>query len=432
MRPWLRIAAPSTDRGWLAAILAVAAVARVGWVLAAGPAALDASDDAKAYHDLAVNLVERHQFVTTIDPPHRLDEPYAQRPPLTPLVLALPYAILGPNVRWGQLVMAVLGVLTVAALFALTRRVFSRPVAIIAALLAAGSPFLVFLAAVPLTENLAALLYLLIAIALLNLASAASTGWALAAGALLGAAALNRPQILVLAPLIPCWAWVSLRTLAGRRRMALAGLILGSWMLVITPWTLRNLQLFGRLIPVSLQGGIALYEGNNPFTGTALDKLENGARGWYDDPRWGKELSGLPPAEADRRALRLAVSYAGEHPGEVAGYAWRKLRIFWSAYDHPVHALSWYPVLVLSVIGLAWTRRQWRELLPVHLLMVTTMLTAMAFTSMPRFRALVEPFLLMFASFALVRLFEMVEARRTVRGPDAWTSDAARDSSDGS
>ena len=69
-------------------VLFVAAlIVRLGWVLLAGSDALTYSDDARADHDLAVNLVQRHQFVTTIDPPHRLDVPYAQRPPLTPFAL---------------------------------------------------------------------------------------------------------------------------------------------------------------------------------------------------------------------------------------------------------------------------------------------------------------------------------------------------------
>jgi hypothetical protein len=264
----------------------------------------------------------------------------------------------------------------------------------------------VFLAALPLTENLAVLLYLSIALAMLTIAATPTATWGLVLGALLGVATLNRPQILALLPLVPLWAWLSLRAVPPRRRAVFASLVLGTWVVVITPWTLRNHQLFGRWIPVSLQSGMALYEGNNPFTGTALDQLEAGARGWYDDPRWSEPLAGLAPADADRRARTLAVAYMMDHPAQVLSYSWRKLMIFWRAYNHPLHAVSWYPVLLLSLIGLAWTLNRWRELLSVHLLIWSTMLTAMAFTSMPRFRAPVEPFLLMFAAAAIVRLWQ--------------------------
>ena len=94
----------------------VALIVRLGWVLLVGRHALAYSDDAKADHDLAVNLVERHQFVTAIDPPHRLDVPYATRPPLTPFALASVYLIFGPHLLAGQLFLACVGALSVVAL----------------------------------------------------------------------------------------------------------------------------------------------------------------------------------------------------------------------------------------------------------------------------------------------------------------------------
>jgi hypothetical protein len=71
-----------------------------------------------------------------------------------------------------------------------------------------------------------------------------------------------------------------------------------------------------------------------------------------------------------------------------------------------VHRASWYPVLALSVLGFLWSAKRWRELLPLHLLIIQTALIAMVFTSMPRFRAPVEPFFLLMAAVALDRLWE--------------------------
>jgi len=44
--------------------------------------------------------------------------------------------------------------------------------------------------------------------------------------------------------------------------------------------------------------------------------------------------------------------------------------------------------------------------LPIHLLILQTVLTAAIFTSMPRFRAPVEPFFLLMAAFALHQLWQ--------------------------
>jgi 4-amino-4-deoxy-L-arabinose transferase-like glycosyltransferase len=390
---------------WPLLLFWLALAFRVGWILLRGGLALSHSDDAKAYHDLAVNLAERHQFVTAIDPPHRTDLAYAARPPLTPFALATVYSMFGSHLLAGQLLLAALGALTAVIVYFLGRELFSSPVGILAGFLVAAYPLFVFLAAVPLTENLAMPLYSCLALALARGATTAAPRHALASGCLLGVATLNRPQILGFLPfLLPLvtLGWGSTWP-AKFRNLAL---MVAVWAMIVAPWTVRNYALFGRLIPVSLQGGSALYEGNSPYTQTALTQLERGARGWYDDPRWGRELAGLSPADVDRQAFRLAVEFITEHPMRVIGYAAQKVGIFFSAYDHPLSWASWYSVLALSLLGLWWTVREWRRLLPIHLLVVETLLIAAVFTSMPRFRAPVEPFFLLLAAVALQRLWE--------------------------
>ena len=387
---------------WL--LVALALAARIGFALGSGIDPLSASDDAKAYHDVAVNVVSGHGFVTTLDPPHRLDVAYATRPPLTPLTLALGYAVFGPKVVIAQLVLALVGAFGVLGVYLLARELFSASVAGVSGLLAALHPFFLFLAAVPLTETLAITLYTWIALALLRLRASPTPARAIVAGVLLGLASLNRPQLLGFVPFVIVWAWLALDT-DRRRALGTALLVLLAWGLCLAPWTARNYGLFHRVIPVSLQAGSTLYQGNNPYAEVPLRRLREGARGWYNDPRWGEPIEGLAPLEADRRALRLALDYIRAHPGAFVSYAAQKEAIFWSAYDHPVHRLSWYAVAALGVTGLVLTRRRWRDLLGVHLLIVETALVAMVFTSMPRFRAPVEPFLLVLAAVTVVQLW---------------------------
>src|SRR5207244_8430145 len=136
-------------------VLFVAAlIVRLGWVLLAGSDALTYSDDARADHDLAVNLVQRHQFVTTIDPPHRLDVPYAQRPPLTPFALVAAYIVFGPQLLAGQLLLACLGALSVAGLWLLGKQLFLAQVGRRGGILPAVYRVLAFFAVITLTWNL--------------------------------------------------------------------------------------------------------------------------------------------------------------------------------------------------------------------------------------------------------------------------------------
>jgi len=68
----------------------------------------------------------------------------------------------------------------------------------------------------------------------------------------------------------------------------------------------RNYYHFGRFIPISTNGGINLYIGNNPY-----------ATGEY---RWDSvvtnPLERLPEYERDKEASRLAKKYMKNHPLE--------------------------------------------------------------------------------------------------------------------
>ena len=405
-------------------LFVVALIVRLGWVLLTGRHALAYSDDAKADHDLAVNLVERHQFVTVIDPPHRLDVPYATRPPLTPLALAAVYLVFGPHLLAGQLLLACVGALSVVALYLLGARIFSEQVGIVAAVLAALYPFFVFLSAVPLTENLAILLYTILALCLTKSDRAHTPKHAAVTGCVLGLAALNRPQILGFVPLLAVLALVETAQ-PWAQRLRWLGVTLACTAAVAAPWVIRNHSALGGWFPISLQGGSVLYQGNNPYTQTALSRLEAGARGWYNDPRYGSELAGLTPMEGERKQLRLGMGFITEHPGEALRYSAQKVKIFFSAYADPVARASWYPVFAVSLLGFFWTAKRWCQLMPIHLLMFQTVLTAAIFTSMPRFRAPVEPFFLLMAAFALHQLWErraLVGSYRLPGGHGANTS----------
>jgi hypothetical protein len=82
------------------------------------------------------------------------------------------------------------------------------------------------------------------------------TAWALAAGALWGIATLVRPTSLILPPFVLLAAWWT----RGRRRgLRTAALVTLAMAVVIAPYTLRNLRVSGRFIPVNAQDGFALW-----------------------------------------------------------------------------------------------------------------------------------------------------------------------------
>jgi hypothetical protein len=91
--------------------------------------------------------------------------------------------------------------------------------------------------------------------------------------------------------------------------------------LTLLPWTIRNAYVFHSLVPISTNGGINMFIGNNPE-----------ATGCYSIPKnWKTELDGAVPLSldkptrelaSDRYATARAVAFIREQPGRAIAL-WR-------------------------------------------------------------------------------------------------------------
>lgn len=392
-------------RRGLLSVFVLALAARLAAVLIFGMGGPDVSDDARAYHDIAVNLITRQAYVTDSDPPHRLDAPYATRPPLTPWLLAAVYSISGPSWRVGQLAMVLVGAVGCVLIALLGRRLFEDRVGLAAGVIAASYPFLVLVSTLPLTENLSVVLYVLLAICLSRVQDRRRRLDALGAGVILGLAALNKPTILAAVPLLAGWL---LLTAGENRKQAatLAILLLAGTVATLVPWNVRNYHRLGAVFPVTTQAGAALQMANGYHADYPLSRLENGAAGWYDEPGSGVPVDGLSAFDADRKRRDVAWQFIRTHPAKFLEQSVRKLRVFWAAYPHPVHRVTWAGLALLSLAGVFLTRGNRRRLMPMYLLILQLALVHAVFVVLPRYRLAIEPFLIVFGAYALVWLFD--------------------------
>jgi hypothetical protein len=161
---------------------------------------------------------------------------------------------------------SILGALAALAVHRLAARFTSRRRAAVAGALAALHPGLVFYAPALMTEGVTASLLALAVWAVAWSRDAATRGgarWAplLVLGAVLGAATLVRPQVLLMAPAFGALAWAPF----GARRAAMAaGAATVVALAVCAPWTTRNCTRLGRCALVSVNGGWNLLIGAHP------------------------------------------------------------------------------------------------------------------------------------------------------------------------
>jgi 4-amino-4-deoxy-L-arabinose transferase-like glycosyltransferase len=187
-------------------------------------------------------------------------KPWAHYPVGYSGLLALFYAIFGPSPLVAPILNALLGALLVALVHRLARRVVSENRARIAAGLCALHPGLIAFSALVMSELLAATL--LLAALLVALRYRQGLRGTLAAGALLGLAALVRPVSLLALPLLFVlyegpWPRALQRTLYA----------LGVALLVIAPWTARNCLRMDGCALISTNGGWNLAIGALTETG---------------------------------------------------------------------------------------------------------------------------------------------------------------------
>jgi tetratricopeptide (TPR) repeat protein len=190
-------------------------------------------------------------------------------PPLYPYLLGIVFRLFGPSYAVVYLLQALMGLANIALVHRIGSAVFNPRVGLIAACGAAlYAPFPFFEMKVMgttlgVTLNLAALLLLVRAESVVSRAGERFPAHWFAAGLLIGVAALVLPGTILLALL---YAGTKARRHPRVTVAILAGAFLG-----LLPALIHNLYVAADPLPLSGQGGITFYQGNNPKSAGLYD-----------------------------------------------------------------------------------------------------------------------------------------------------------------
>ncbi len=298
------------------------------------------------------------------------------RAPLYPFWLSLIYRVFGHDLAAVRVIQAVVGAGTAAALAGAGHRLGGRTAGWTAGLLTALYGPLVFFDAELLIPNL---LLALLAWMLFALAGRPSLRNALVAGALLGLAAVARPNALALLPAAGVWvAWRDrIPGMAGRGlRFGRAGALAGLALLPALVVTGINLAAEGSAVFISSQGGVNFYAGNHPGAdGRSVDIPELGPMvSWKEFTQSAErvaEASAGRPLNSGQVSgwwMGRGLRWLREHPGDAAELYLKKLYYLLNAFEIPNNRDLYFGrpgVLRVLVVKTPWLVIPWGLVFPV-------------------------------------------------------------------
>ncbi|MHB8682555.1 MAG: ArnT family glycosyltransferase [Acidimicrobiales bacterium] len=391
--------------------------------------------DAADYNRLGISLATGHGWGTS----HFAHGggPTALRPPLYPMVLGVFYKVFGVHVTGARLLAALLGAVTVVLLIAATWLLWGRRVALVAGAVAALFPPMVMASTSLMSEAVALPLEMAALLFALHHRQTRNLWWALSSGAALGLMTLTRPSLAVLVlPLILLLGGV---LTAGRdrqrdggaagwiRRLTPAVALVLAGTLVVLPWLIRDRLTLHTWVPITTQDGFVVSGTYNTTSGNDPDHPAAWRPATYD-PTISAIIATHPHADevqTDALLQSAATRYLRQHPAYLAKVVYYNTRRLFDLtspseiraattqeYGLPgkwgdAEMASGILILVLALAGLA--LRQGRRV-PVAYLVAPVLLwlSTVVLQAIPRFRAVIDPFLIQLAAVALLAAWARV------------------------
>lgn len=375
---------------------------------------------------IASALAAGHGFSS---PLHVPTGPTAWMTPLFPLLLSGIFRVTGIFSWTSYLVIetldSALSALAVWPILSIGRKVFGETTGLTAGWVWAFLPTAVHYAVNWVWDTtLVTLLFALAFLATLSLCNSARTGAWFGYGLLCGLTVLTNAAVVSVFPFLLGWAAMKVRGIS-RRWLPLAGLAVAAFVLVLSPWWIRNYSVFHRFIPFRSNLGLELWLGNNsrnPDILSAWLHPDQDADEMNEMVRLG-ELAYMDTKNHEAR------DWIRSHPGQFLRNSLDRMEDTWIAFDEPfwqilllppylilINALSvLFPVLTFTGALLA-TRRHNPYAAPLALVLLVFPLVYYVTHSSMRYRQPIEPYMTILSAYTLVSLASALRPRRAA-GP---------------
>ena len=364
---------------------------------------------------IASSIASGHGFSSPLQGP---SGPTAWLPPVYPYMLASIFKFFGIYSGGSALVAltlnSVLSALTCVTIFAIGEKTFGPKVAALAGWTWAVFPYAVFWSTNWIwATSLSAFLFSLICLSTLQLKHYNSgTAW-FGFGVLWGVIALTDTALLSVLPFFVGWLSYRLRRQGIALPRAISACAVG-FLLILTPWLVRNYLTFGEFVFVKGNFGMELrlgnFEGSSGLSGGRL-LHPAGNDGEFERFRQMGELS------YSKESKRQALDFIAAHPGT---FIWLTVKRVWYFWTGNSQLLQIFPlsgrfvaaryilftlVSLLAFVGVFLAFRNRNPAVPLFAIsLIVFPLVYYVTHPTPRYRHPIEPVIVLLAVYAITEL----------------------------
>ena len=348
--------------------------------------------DAYVYDRLGLSISQGDGYVNAHG------RPFSFYPPFYPFFLSLIYALFGHSYLAVRIIQSILGALTCVLVYSIGDRLKGRTVGILAASVA--TLYLVFIksAELLLTESFFTFLLCMVVFYIFK-AREEKAGFKNCAilGLLIGLSLLTKSAMMFF-PLFLLPAFIDIKK--GRAKKYLFMLLF--FALTVSPWLVRNYNVFHRFAGVSTQSGIGFYSSYCPPEGIF------GRLATLDDPVIREAGNISSPVLRSNFLIRKTLEFIVKNPVEVLKLESKKILYFWAPFDWEIMGGKWFNFayvmfLPFFAIGLFLSFEEFRKFYPVLIPIIYFQIIALIFYGSPRFRLPIEPYIFILAAIGVLK-----------------------------
>lgn len=351
-------------------------------------------------------------------------EPYAStyRGPLYPLFLAGLYSLFSCDVIVVRIAQSVLGALTCLIVYHIGRKVFSPGAGTLSAILVCLYPYFIHMTGDIMSEILFAFLICLSILLLLLYQEKPSFKYSALTGICIGLTLLCKGTFLPFFLLSLLWL-LAVPGLKPKLKIRAVLQLLLFVSLTFSPWVIRNYRHYNKIVVLGLSGQ-SLWLANNPqamkletLPEMNIDRLDTNFT-WFD-PKKYRDILKMPPLEADQTFRKEAKNYIFSNPGEFACLVFKRFLHYWRLY--PIVATRRNKIIAMLTSGwilpLGWLgillslRNHRRKTILLISLLASFTLVHVVFVSTIRYRVPIDPIVIIFCSFAVLKLWSHAKVK---------------------